>query len=129
MRFTYLHELQQISKGKGGFCHGLFLQTLSLFGLPRGTKPYFTMLDYKFDFPPAAGIRRYPSSGTDVLIIGGGIGGLFAAVNCWQKGHDVRILEAGTRYDRINGILLTEYEALDWQLMSYRRFHTYLGLG
>ena len=61
------------------------------------------MLDYKFTFPPVSTIKRYPLSNIDVLVVGGGIGGMFAAINCYQKGHNVRVLEAASGFD-INGI-------------------------
>lgn len=48
-------------------------------------------------------MKRYPPSGIDVLVVGGGIGGMFAAIECHRKGHNVRVLEAGNSYDE-NGI-------------------------
>ncbi|KAJ3555464.1 hypothetical protein NPX13_g10350 [Xylaria arbuscula] len=39
------------------------------------------------------GIRRYPQTGIKVVVSGGGVGGLFAALECWRKGNDVEILE------------------------------------
>ncbi|KAH8162143.1 hypothetical protein CIB48_g6104 [Xylaria polymorpha] len=39
------------------------------------------------------GIHRHPRTGIKVIISGGGIGGLFAALECWRKGNDVEILE------------------------------------
>ncbi|UQC73509.1 monooxygenase [Colletotrichum lupini] len=41
------------------------------------------------------GVVRYPPSGINVIIVGAGLGGLQAAVECWRKGHEVRILEKG----------------------------------
>ena len=41
----------------------------------------------------ATKLRRYPETGISVLIVGSGIGGLMAALDCWRKGHSVRILE------------------------------------
>ncbi|MCJ1251524.1 hypothetical protein MMC30_008759 [Trapelia coarctata] len=38
--------------------------------------------------------KRHPETGIQVLIVGGGVGGLMAALECWRKGHKVvRILE------------------------------------
>lgn len=34
-----------------------------------------------------------PPSGIDVLIVGAGVGGLVAAIECHRKGHNVRIWE------------------------------------
>ena len=34
-----------------------------------------------------------PETGIDVAIMGAGIGGLWAALECWRKGHKVRIFE------------------------------------
>ncbi|KAJ5931007.1 hypothetical protein N7466_006500 [Penicillium verhagenii] len=36
---------------------------------------------------------RSPPSNISVLIVGGGVAGLLAALECWRKGHDVRVLE------------------------------------
>jgi NADPH-dependent 2,4-dienoyl-CoA reductase/sulfur reductase-like enzyme len=33
--------------------------------------------------------RRHPSTGIDVLIVGAGMGGLMATLECWRKGHNV----------------------------------------
>lgn len=40
--------------------------------------------------------ERHPSTGISVLIIGAGVGGIMTALECWRKGHDVRILERGS---------------------------------
>ena len=37
--------------------------------------------------------ERQPSTGISVLIVGAGVGGIMTALECWRKGHDVRILE------------------------------------
>ncbi|KAJ6094931.1 hypothetical protein N7467_002444 [Penicillium canescens] len=37
--------------------------------------------------------ERSPQTGISVLVVGGGVAGLLAALECWRKGHDVRILE------------------------------------
>lgn len=39
------------------------------------------------------------ATGIDVLIIGGGIGGLIAALECYRKGHAVRIFEQWPKGD------------------------------
>lgn len=36
---------------------------------------------------------RCPPSGISILIVGAGPAGLFAALECWRKGHDVRVIE------------------------------------
>ena len=36
--------------------------------------------------------RRSPT-GISVLVVGAGVGGIMTALECWRKGHDVRILE------------------------------------
>jgi monoamine oxidase len=38
-------------------------------------------------------IGAYPSTGIDVLIVGTGLAGLVAALECTRKGHNVRVLE------------------------------------
>ncbi|KAL7625939.1 hypothetical protein AAE478_002708 [Parahypoxylon ruwenzoriense] len=44
-------------------------------------------------------VGSYPPSGIDVLIVGTGLAGLTAAIECVRKGHNVRVLE---RHDDIN---------------------------
>ncbi|EME48805.1 monooxygenase-like protein [Dothistroma septosporum NZE10] len=44
-------------------------------------------------------LGSYPASGIDVLVVGTGLAGLTAAVECIRKGHNVRVLE---RYATIN---------------------------
>ncbi|KAJ5193526.1 hypothetical protein N7449_009668 [Penicillium cf. viridicatum] len=39
------------------------------------------------------GILRYPRTGLDIIIIGAGLGGMMAAIECWRKGHEVQIIE------------------------------------
>lgn len=36
---------------------------------------------------------RFTPTGISVLIVGGGVAGLLAALECWRKGHEVRIVE------------------------------------
>jgi len=38
-------------------------------------------------------IGSYPKSGIDVLIVGTGLAGLVAALECIRKGHNVKVLE------------------------------------
>ncbi|KAK3380972.1 hypothetical protein B0H63DRAFT_545233 [Podospora didyma] len=44
-------------------------------------------------------VGSYPNSGIDVLIVGTGLAGLTASIECIRKGHNVRVLE---RYGDIN---------------------------
>jgi monoamine oxidase len=44
-------------------------------------------------------VGSYESTGIDVLIVGTGLAGLVAALECTRKGHNVRVLE---RNDTIN---------------------------
>jgi len=44
-------------------------------------------------------VGSYPNTGIDVLIVGTGLAGLTAAIECVRKGHNVRVLE---RNDNIN---------------------------
>ncbi|GLB04934.1 hypothetical protein AtubIFM57258_010960 [Aspergillus tubingensis] len=39
------------------------------------------------------GVLRFPRTGLDVLVVGCGLAGMMAAIECWRKGHDVRIIE------------------------------------
>jgi NADPH-dependent 2,4-dienoyl-CoA reductase/sulfur reductase-like enzyme len=33
--------------------------------------------------------ERHPKTGIDVLIVGAGMGGLMATLECWRKGHNI----------------------------------------
>lgn len=41
-------------------------------------------------------VGSYPDSGIDVLIVGTGLAGLTAAIECHRKGHRVQVLERHT---------------------------------
>lgn len=38
-------------------------------------------------------LKQYPALGISVLIVGAGTSGVFAALECWRKGLQVRIIE------------------------------------
>ena len=38
-------------------------------------------------------VGSYPPTGIDILIVGTGLAGLTAAIECIRKGHNVRVLE------------------------------------
>jgi NADPH-dependent 2,4-dienoyl-CoA reductase/sulfur reductase-like enzyme len=64
--------------------------------------PGLTNRDSHMGFKP---LGSYPPTGIDVLVVGTGLGGLSAALECKRKGHEVRVLErnadinvAGTCY-------------------------------
>lgn len=40
-------------------------------------------------------LGSYEKTGIDVLIVGTGLAGLVAALECTRKGHSVRVLERG----------------------------------
>ncbi|KAK9413155.1 putative FAD-binding domain-containing protein [Seiridium unicorne] len=42
---------------------------------------------------PTQSVERSPPSGIDVIVVGGGPAGVYAALSCWRKGHNVRIIE------------------------------------
>ena len=46
-------------------------------------------------------MERCDPSGIDVLVVGAGIGGLFAAIELWRKGHDVRVIESKDKIQSI----------------------------
>jgi NADPH-dependent 2,4-dienoyl-CoA reductase/sulfur reductase-like enzyme len=46
--------------------------------------------DSAMEFRP---VGSYPSTGIDVLIVGTGLAGLTAAIECVRKGHNVKVLE------------------------------------
>ena len=39
-------------------------------------------------------MEREPLSHIDVLIVGAGLGGLYAAIECYRQGHSPRIIES-----------------------------------
>ncbi|KAI0873009.1 FAD/NAD(P)-binding domain-containing protein [Hypoxylon argillaceum] len=58
------------------------------------------------------GVRRYPRTGIKVVISGAGIGGMFAALECWRKGNDVEILEQNDALSTIGDFLAIGPSAL-----------------
>jgi heterodisulfide reductase subunit A-like polyferredoxin len=52
---------------------------------------------HKIDVPQLdsgnSSVQRYPLTGINVLVVGAGVGGLTAALECYRKGHNVRIIE------------------------------------
>ena len=91
----------------------------------QSLSPINKMLDYQFSFPPASTIPRCPLSEIDVLIVGGGIGGMFAAINCHQKGHKVRVLEAGDSFDSNDGTNIAKMPSSPTTNVS-RRLYTHI---
>jgi predicted oxidoreductase len=60
-------------------------------------------------------VGSYPSSGIDVLIVGTGLAGLSASIECIRKGHKVKVLErnhnintSGKLHCRVCGAHLVE---------------------
>ncbi|KAI1209088.1 FAD/NAD(P)-binding domain-containing protein [Annulohypoxylon truncatum] len=39
------------------------------------------------------GVLRYPVTGSKALVVGAGVGGLMAALECWRKGIEVEVVE------------------------------------
>lgn len=69
-------------------------------------------LEYKYELPAAEPKR--------VLVIGGGVGGMEAALACAGSGHDVILCEKG---DRLGGSLLCEEKVpFKRHMMDYLRF-------
>ena len=42
---------------------------------------------------PTTQPQRALETGISVLVVGAGVGGLVTALECWRKGHEVRIVE------------------------------------
>ncbi|KAI1327941.1 FAD/NAD(P)-binding domain-containing protein [Xylariaceae sp. FL0255] len=58
------------------------------------------------------GVHRSPRTGIKVVISGGGLGGLFATLECWRKGHDVELLEQNDNISIIGDFLAIGPSAL-----------------
>ena len=57
---------------------------------------------------PFAPVGHYPNSGIDVLVIGTGLAGLSAAIECVRKGHNVRVLERNSTINTAGTSLVAE---------------------
>ena len=55
----------------------------------------------------APDLKRGLSTGLDVLIVGGGLGGLFAAVEMCRQGHNVRVVEGKTGIEGLGESVLS----------------------
>ena len=51
------------------------------------------------------GVNRHPENGIRVIIIGAGIGGLQAALECWRKGCEVVVLEKAQEQSPLGTVL------------------------
>ena len=56
---------------------------------------------------------RCSETGLDILIVGGGIGGLMCALECWRKGHSVRVLERSKEENQLGKVLSRPSMAAD----------------
>ncbi|KAK7222478.1 hypothetical protein V2G26_010481 [Clonostachys chloroleuca] len=57
-------------------------------------------------------MKRYPSSGMSVLVVGGGIAGLSFAIEAYRKGHDVKILERRPDFKDYGDLIAIQASAL-----------------
>jgi NADPH-dependent 2,4-dienoyl-CoA reductase/sulfur reductase-like enzyme len=58
--------------------------------------------------PPSMPVGSYPPSGIDVLVVGTGLAGLTASIECVRKGHNVKVLERNSSINTAgNPMLLT----------------------
>ncbi|SJL01263.1 related to fusarubin cluster-monooxygenase [Armillaria ostoyae] len=60
----------------------------------------------------AENIVREPLSGIDILIAGGGLAGLTAAIECYRKGHNVRVVERRPGLDPFGDLVAIQPSAL-----------------
>lgn len=89
--FNLLHRLPNLTRQDPKNISSLFLRSLLSKELPvkimADPTPIPTPLS-QHDIE-----NRYKSSGISVLIVGAGVGGLMAALECSRKGHEVRVIE------------------------------------
>lgn len=50
-------------------------------------------------FDGAEPIKRQPSSGLSILVVGGGIAGLGFAIEAYRKGHNIRVIDRRPNFD------------------------------
>ncbi|KAI4675634.1 uncharacterized protein J4E88_007668 [Alternaria novae-zelandiae] len=58
-------------------------------------------------------MKREPRTGIDILVVGGGIGGLTFAIEAHRKGHDVRVLERNDEGQYSGEIIMITSSALE----------------
>lgn len=70
---------------------------------PRESQTSFDNMTFDIlsmmDAAAGAHANTFRPTGIDVLIVGTGFGGLTAALECYRKGHNVRILERNSTTD------------------------------
>ncbi|KAF9880157.1 FAD binding domain-containing protein [Colletotrichum karsti] len=84
------------------------------------------------------GVLRWPSTGLEVLVVGGGPAGYLTALECWRKGHNVSLLEKSNGNSTIGDVvfigpsawptlknypaMLNEYQDISWDnYCTFRR--------
>ena len=55
-------------------------------------------------------MERESPSGIDILVVGGGLGGLFAAIELYRQGHSVRIIESKPKIEGFGSFYLSKLE-------------------
>ena len=60
-------------------------------------------------------VNFHPPTGISVLIVGAGVGGLMAALECRRKGHNVRVVERSPT-PSTQGILILKSSCLELNL-------------
>ncbi|OQV08773.1 FAD binding domain-containing protein [Cladophialophora immunda] len=68
------------------------------------------------------GVHRLPGNGIQVIIIGAGVGGLGAALECWRKGCEVVVLERAEQLSPLGDYFTITPSALA-TLKDYPRMH------
>jgi 2-polyprenyl-6-methoxyphenol hydroxylase-like FAD-dependent oxidoreductase len=80
--------------------------------------------------PDSKPVGSYPDSGIDVLIVGTGLAGLTAAIECTRKGHQVRVLERNANINTAGELisLVADRTVVVFLILHPARRHVFHGI-